>query len=68
MKIPIVRFYIDGFKQMTIGKSLWLIIAIKLLIMFGLFKLFLMRDFLSSRFETDTEKSSYVKEQLFHGN
>ena len=30
----IVRFYINGFKNMTWGKELWILIIIKLVIMF----------------------------------
>lgn len=36
----IVRFYVEGFKQMTWGRTLWLIIAIKLFVMFAILKLF----------------------------
>ena len=36
----IVRFYINGFKNMTWGKELWLLIIIKLVIMFGILRLF----------------------------
>ena len=36
----IVRFYADGFKNMTWGKELWLLIIIKLVIMFGILRLF----------------------------
>ncbi|MGL5771486.1 MAG: DUF4492 domain-containing protein, partial [Bacteroidales bacterium] len=34
----IFLFYYEGFKSMTLGKTLWLIIIIKLAIMFGLLK------------------------------
>ena len=36
----VVRFYIDGFKNMTVGKTLWVIILIKLFIMFVVLKIF----------------------------
>ena len=36
----IVRFYVDGFKNMTWGKELWLLIIIKLVIMLGILRLF----------------------------
>ncbi len=36
----IVRFYINGFKNMTWGKELWILIIIKLVIMFGILRLF----------------------------
>ena len=33
------RFYVDGFRGMTLGKTLWLIILVKLFIMFFILKL-----------------------------
>lgn len=60
----IYRFYYEGFRQMTVGKTLWLIIIIKLFVMFAIFRLFFFHDFLDSRFSSETEKSDYVIEQL----
>lgn len=42
MNLPgrIVRFYADGFRSMTIGRKLWAIIIIKLIVIFGVLKLF----------------------------
>lgn len=57
-------FYYDGFKSMTVGKTLWIIILIKLTIMFLIFKLLLFPNFLSRNFDTDKERSEYVLEQL----
>ena len=58
------NMYVEGFKNMTWGKSLWIIIFIKLFIMFAILKVFFFPDFLNSRFETDEEKSEYVSKQL----
>ena len=60
----IFYFYVDGFRNMTVGKSLWLIILIKLFIMFFVLKLFFFPDFLNTRFDTEEEKQEYMKEQL----
>lgn len=60
----IFRFYVDGFKNMTWGKNLWLIIFIKVFIMFAILKLFFFSDFLGTQFENDQQKSDYVLEQL----
>lgn len=60
----IFQFYYDGFRSMTIGKKLWIIILIKLFIMFAILKVFFFKDFLGSRFNSDIEKSDYVIEQL----
>ena len=60
----ILNFYYEGFKAMTIGKTLWLIIIIKLFIIFFVLKIFFFPDFLGSKFKTDAQKSDYVIEQL----
>lgn len=57
-------FYYDGFRSMTVGKKLWIIIFIKLFIFFIIMKLIFFPDFLNSKFKTDREKSNYVLEQL----
>lgn len=58
------NMYVEGFKNMTWGKSLWIIILVKLFIMFAILKVFFFPDFLNSRFKTDEEKSEYVANQL----
>ena len=56
----ITNLYIDGFKNMRLGKSLWLIIAIKLAIMFGILKVFVFDKNLNTEFKNDQEKSDFV--------
>ncbi|MDH3346666.1 MAG: DUF4492 domain-containing protein [Desulfobulbaceae bacterium] len=58
------RFYKEGFRSMTLGRTLWKIIFIKLLIMFGVLKIFFFQDFLESSFSTDEERAEYVLNQL----
>jgi hypothetical protein len=53
---------------MTVGKRLWLIILIKLFIMFAILKIFFFKDFLSEKFDNEEEKGDYVIEQLTKGN
>lgn len=63
--VRIWKFYISGFKNMSIwGRQVWLIILIKLFIMFAILKLFFFPDFLKTNFETDQERSDYVLEIL----
>jgi len=67
MKISIrniFQFYYQGFKNMTVGKKLWAIIIIKLIVMFLILKVFFFPNFLKSNFKTDKERSDYVIEQL----
>lgn len=40
------RLYYDGFRSMTLGRTLWLIIGIKLFIMFAILKVFFFPNFL----------------------
>ncbi len=60
----IYQFYYQGFKSMTVGKRLWAIIIIKLIILFLVLKLFFFPDFLKTNFKTDEERSNHVIEQL----
>jgi hypothetical protein len=60
----IVSFYINGFQRMRLGRTLWAIILIKLLIIFGVLKLFFFPDFLQNNFSTDLERAAHVSSQL----
>ena len=62
--LRIYRFYREGFRSMTLGRTLWKIIFIKLLIMFGVLKIFFFQDFLETSFSTDEERAEYVLNQL----
>lgn len=74
----VYRFYVDGFRSMTIGRVLWLVILIKLFVIFFVLKLFFFPDVLqqragktrrrmwrdnSSRAETHTHQLPYLKNQ-----
>ncbi|MDR2764021.1 MAG: DUF4492 domain-containing protein [Tannerella sp.] len=59
----VFRFYVDGFRSMTVGKTLWCIILIKLFIMFCLLKPIFFPRFLG-QFDTRTEKEEYVSSEL----
>ena len=36
----IIRFYVEGFRQMTWGRQLWILIIVKLIVLFGILKVF----------------------------
>ncbi len=58
-------FYRDGFREMTVGKTLWALILIKLFILFFVLKLFFFPDFLSMKGNTDdASKAHYVGTEL----
>ncbi len=61
--IRVWRFYRDGFRSMTVGRTLWTVILVKLFIMFAILRVFFFPDRLA-RFDTDRERGDYVLEQL----
>ncbi|MBS2097171.1 DUF4492 domain-containing protein [Carboxylicivirga linearis] len=63
----VYQFYIDGFKSMPAwGRNLWVIILIKLFIMFAVLKMFFFRDTLKNRYQTDEERANHVLEELIN--
>ncbi len=69
MKAPlftrVFRFYADGFRNMSSwGRQVWIVILIKLFILYAVLKLFFFPDILQKRFDTDAQRSDYVLEQL----
>ena len=62
--VRIFRFYYEGFREMTLGKTLWAIILIKLAIMFLVMKLFFFPNFLKTKFDTDEERAGYVIDEF----
>lgn len=57
-------FYKEGFSNMTVGKKLWLIVIIKLFIMFAILKVFFFPNFLKKNYDTDDERGEHVTNQL----
>ncbi|WP_295421243.1 DUF4492 domain-containing protein [Sulfurovum sp.] len=64
----VYRLYYDGFVNMKVGKTLWLLIAIKLFIMFAIVKWLFFPDVLQESFQTDTQRSEYILDQLTKEN
>ncbi|HEG8240765.1 TPA: DUF4492 domain-containing protein [Campylobacter coli] len=62
--VRIFNFYKEGFKNLTLGKTLWKIIFIKLFIMLIVLKLFVFDVNFNSIFKNDNEKSNFVIENL----
>lgn len=60
----VLDFYVDGFKNMTVGKKLWAIIFIKVIILFFVFKLFFFPDLLKENYDNDDDRARAVAEQL----
>ena len=65
----IVRFYREGFANMPKwGKQVWLVILIKLFIMFVILKIFFFPNFLKTNFKNDADRSDHVLENLTNIN
>lgn len=63
----IYNFYLDGFRGMTIGKSLWLLILIKLAIIFLVLKLFFFPNIVKEESKrTGLEESQVVHDKLMN--
>ena len=60
----VINLYVDGFRAMTVGRSLWAIIIIKLFIMFAVLKLFFFPDLLSENYDSDAERAEAVATEL----
>ena len=58
----IFHLYYDGFRSMTLGKTLWAIILIKLFIIFVVLKLFFFPNFLKTHANGD--EPGYVAKEL----
>jgi hypothetical protein len=63
LPIRIIRFYLEGFKSMEWGRTLWVLILIKLFIMFVILRLFFFPRYLN-QFKTSSEKEEYVSNEL----
>jgi len=61
----VFRFYSDGFRDMSAwGRKVWIIILVKLFIIFLILKVFFFPDILKKEFATDEQRSEYVLDQL----
>lgn len=63
LPIRIYNFYLEGFRQMTIGRTLWAIILIKLFIMFFILKLFFFPNVLNKQGNQE-DKQEYIATEL----
>lgn len=64
--VRIWRFYIDGFRSMTLGKTLWTIILIKLFVMFFIIKLFFFPNILNRDYDNDADRAKAVAANLLN--
>lgn len=60
----IFLFYYDGFKNMTVGKILWKIILVKLVIILVFLKYFIHDKNFKTEYKTYDEKVNFVYENM----
>jgi len=60
----IFQFYVDGFRNMQLGCTLWKIILIKLLIIFTVIKIFFFPNVLNSLYDNDHDRAEHVLQNL----
>ena len=58
----IFRFYIEGFRNMTWGRTLWLIIILKLFVFFVVLRIFFLQPYYKGL--NDKEKAEMVGKKL----
>lgn len=61
-------FYLNGFKNMTVGKTLWKLILIKLLVIFIFLNYFIHDKSLKTEYKTYDEKVDFVYKNLTKEN
>lgn len=59
--LTVWHFYRDGFRNMTWGRALWVIILVKLFVLFFILRLFFFPDFLK---DVDGGGENYVSREL----
>ena len=57
----IARFYWEGFRGMTLGRTLWWVVLVKLAVIFLVLRLFFFQPYLQG---TDEEKGAAVGREL----
>jgi len=57
------KFYYDGFRSMTLGRTLWTIILVKLFIIFAVLKVFFFPNYIKEH-ATEGQEAEFVSEKL----
>ena len=61
--VNIWKFYRDGFKNMTWGRPLWILIFLKVIILFAVLRAFFFQPVLAGK--TEDQKIEHVGYQLY---
>ncbi len=61
MVCRIFRFYLTGFREMTLGRTLWLLILVKLFVLFAVLRLFFFPSFLAEGREGEQVSAELIE-------
>ena len=61
----IFHLYYDGFRTMTLGKTLWAVILIKLAIIFLVLKLFFFPNYIKKK-KKNGDKAGFVSKEILN--
>ena len=56
--------YYDGFRNMTVGRQLWVLIILKVIILFCIIKVLFFPDILQRDYDSDADRAQAVRESL----
>lgn len=60
----VVDLYVDGFRNMTVGRTLWVLIILKIILLVFIFKLIFFPDLLQRDYDTDADRAQAVRSSL----
>ena len=63
----VMSMYVDGFRNMTVGRRLWALILVKLAILFFVFRMFFFPDILHENYDSDADRAQAVRSALAGG-
>ena len=59
-----IYFYYDGFRHMTVGRTLWAVIIVKLIIIFLILKIFFFPNYISEHSDNGSEPDFVASELI----
>ena len=62
----VADLYVDGFRNMTVGRTLWVLIILKVALLLLGFKLIFFPDLLQRDYDSDQDRAQAVRSSLTH--
>ncbi len=60
----VADLYVDGFRNMTVGRTLWVLIILKVALLLLVFKLIFFPDLLQRDYDSDQDRAQAVRSSL----